>query len=427
MLSSKFEAKTPTLRFGRFTLDIPARALRYGARTVTMTAKEFDLLVILVQKHGRLVSKGDLVEQRWSDAMSDAAIFQAVYRLRRTLARYDRRNEYVATVPGRGYQFVAFVAMEEDEASPYDVSGSAFAAYSRAMFQFQHRTKESFSAAIVLFRRAIRLDPQFALAYVGLAHSHFCAGIERFEERESSRERALAACRTAIKIDPRCADAYAVLSEIYAFFDADVDRAQRTIEKALSLDRNSWRVRTAAFWAFLTANDVDRALREVSEALAVDPSSNHFTTLLGVGLYYKRHFDAAHARLIDAHLFKPADSMALFYDACALCCLGDYSGAQKRLAQRASLDRNVRADALEVYIEARRGKRDQARRLLEILWSRTPLDDVGIALALTAVGQLSQAADHACTAITSKQVGCYLIRLDPLLEPLRDYIWLRAP
>lgn len=424
MLGSEAEAKTPMLRFGGFTLDVAGRLLRYGARAVALTPKEFDLLAILVRRHGRLVSKADLVEQAWSDAMSDAAIFQAIYRLRRTLARYDRRSEYVATVPGRGYQFVATV-VEEDGATGYDVSGDAFAAYSRAMFQFQHRTRQSFSAAIALFRRAIRLDPQFALAYVGLAHSYLCAGMELFADQASSRERALEACRSALKIDPQCADAYAVLSEIHAFLDADVDSAQREIEKALSIDPRSWRVRTAAFWAFLTANDIRRALQYVSEALAADPSSNHFTTLLGVGLYYERRFDEAHARLIDAHLFKPADAMALFYDACTLCCLGDYGGAEARLAQRASLDRSVRVDALHVYVEAHRGNRDAALRLLQILWSQTPLDDVAIALALTAVGRESEAADHACAAIASKQTGSYLIRLDPLFEPLRDYMTVR--
>lgn len=415
----------PTLRFGRFTLDIASRTLRYDTQSVALTPKEFDLLVILVRGHGRLVSKSHLVEQAWSDAMSDAAIFQAVYRLRRTLARYDDGNEYVATVPGRGYQFVAPVEMEDEAPSSYDVSGHAFAAYSRAMFQFHHRTKASFSAAIALFRRAIRLDPRFALAYVGLAHSHLCASMQAYAEQTSSHEEALNACRMALEIDPRCADAYAVLSEIHAFFEADMEAAQRTIETAISLDRNSWRVRTAAFWAFLTANDIDRALRQVSEALASDPSSNHFTTLLGVGLYYKRRFDEAHARLIDAHLFKPADSMALFYDACALCCMDDFDGAKERFAQRASLDRNARVDALEIYIEARRGDREKALRLLEILWSQTPVDDVGIALALTAVGQISEAAVHARAALKSKLMGCYLIRLDPLFEPIRDYIALK--
>ncbi len=380
------------LRFGHFSLDVACRTLRYVTQTVTLTAKEFDLLVILVNLHGRIVSKGDLIEHAWSDAMSDAAMFQAVYRLRRTLARYDRGREFIVTVPSRGYQFVAPVVRDEGATSGYDVSGTAFAAYSRAMFQFQQRTAASFSAAIALFRRAMRLDPQFALAHVGLAHAHFCAGVELYAQKDFSREQALEACRTALEIDPRCADAYAVLGEIYAFFDADIDGAQRMIETALGLDRNSWRVRTAAFWAFLTENDIDLALHYVSEAVAADPSSSHFTTLLGVGLYYRRRFDEAHARLIDAHVFKPADSTALFYDACVLCCLGDYGGAEERLAQRVSLDTNVRVDALKVYVRARRGDRENALQLLDTLCSCTPP---------------------------------YLMQLDPLFEPLRDYICVK--
>src|SRR5579872_2261481 len=218
MRSSKAQARAPMLRFGHFTLDVACRMLRYGTQTVTLTPKEFDLLAILVNMRGRVVSKGDLIEHAWSDAMSDPAMFQAVYRLRRTLSRYDREREYIATVPSRGYQFVAPVVLEEHAASGYDVSGDAFAAYSRAMFQFQQRTAASLSAAIALFCRAMRLDPEFALAYVGLAHAHLCAGVELYAQKDVSCEQALEACRTALEIDPRCADAYAVLSEIHAFF-----------------------------------------------------------------------------------------------------------------------------------------------------------------------------------------------------------------
>jgi tetratricopeptide (TPR) repeat protein len=379
------------------------------------------LLAILVKMHGRRVSKADLANEGWSDEPSDAAVFQAVYRLRKTLARYDQRSEYVATVPNRGYQFVAPVT-EQALCAGYDVNGGAFAVYSRAMFQFQRGTKRSLSTAIALFRCALELDPQFALAYVGMAHAELCMGVELLADKTCCRERAFDACRNALNIDPLCADAYAIIAEIHAFFDADPDGAQQAIHKALCLNPSSSRVRTAAFWTFLTANDLTRALGYVSEALAADPSSNHFILLLGIGLYYQQRFDDAHARFIDANLFNPADAMTLFYDARTLCCLGDYSAAHKRLAQKSAADRNARVDALRAYVSAQRGEHETALRLLDGLSARMPRDDVALALGLTAVGRVAEAANHARAAIASKQTGCYVIGLDPLFEPVRHYM-----
>jgi tetratricopeptide (TPR) repeat protein len=233
----------------------------------------------------------------------------------------------------------------------------------------------------------------------------------------------LEACRNALKIDSRCAEAYAVIAEIHAFFDADSESAQQAIHKALCLNPSSSRVRAAAFWTFLTANDFKRALGYVSKALSDDPSSsNGFMLLLGVGLYYEQRFDDAHARFVDAHLFNPEDVMTLFYDACALCCLGDYVGAHKRLEQTTGLDRNPRVDALYAYVSAQRGERKTALRILDNLWALTRRDDVALALALMAIGRIGDAANHARAAMASKQTSCYVIQLDPLFERLRPYL-----
>ena len=410
--------RSQELHFGYFTLNIAQRTFAFRDRSVELRPKEFDLLAILVAMRGNVVSKSDLIKYAWSDAITDAAVFQAVYRLRQALAEYDPHTDYIATAPGRGYQFVATV-VEQDVAPDLDVSGDAFAAYSRAVYQYHYRTDESLSAAIRLFGRAIRLDPEFALAYVGLAHAYLCQGIQLFSDAGQCRDRALEACHTALKIDAQCADAYAILSEVHAFFEADTDAAQQAIFKALALDPQSWRVRTAAFWAFLTANHIERAIQYVAEALSRDPSSNHWTTLLGVGLYHQRRYDEAHARLIDAHLFKPADAMALYYDACVLCCLGDYGGAAQRLGQRASLDHDVRVNALQVYVCARSGNEQEALQLFESLRLQTPRDDVALALAALGLGRRDEGAEHARIALASKQIGSYLIPLDPLYEPLR--------
>lgn len=409
------------LRFGAFTLDVPARLLLHGAREVPLTPKELDVLVVLALLRGRLVPKDDLIAHAWAgEPITDSALFQTVYRLRRTLAQYDPHGEYVATLPGRGYQFVARVLPADVSARGLDVGGEAFTCYSRAMFQFHHRTQASLVEAVALFRRALRIDPHFVPAYVGLAHAHLCAGVALFCDHRYAYHRAQRACRYALALDPQCGDAYAILSEVHVFFENDCAAAERALYKALALAPHSTRVRTAAFWVFLQANDVEHALSYVRDALAADPASNHFTTLLGVGLYYARRYEAAHAHLIDAHSFRPADSMALFYDACALYFLGEYEGAARRLRRIEGNDREPRVAALRACIAAARGDTAAALHLVESLRASTRVDDVALALALTAAGEMDGAAEHARRAVQTKQTSCYLFVIDPLFDSLRE-------
>ncbi len=423
MLRSNIEPEPPAFRFGSFTLDIPSRTLLHGADAVPLTPKELDVLVALVSMRGRLVSKDDLIMQAWcAEAITDSALFQTVYRLRRTLTHYDSHREYIATVPGRGYQFVAPVEASDTSQRSLDVDGEVFSYYSRGMFEFQRRTQSSLATSIALFRRALRLDPRFAPAYVGLAHAHLCAGVALFADHAYCYQRALRACRAALAIDPHYGDAHAILGEVYVFFEGDVEKAQSTVRRALELAPHSPRVQTAAFWTFLTANDISQALEFVRDALVMDPSSNHFTTLLGVALYYARRFEEAHAHLMNAHLFRPADSMAVFYDACVLCFLGDYAGAERRFAQMDGVDRSTRVRALRAWIASRRNELRTAYDLIEQIAGASRTDDVALALALTAVNDLEKAAMHARRAAETKQTSCYLISLDPFFEPLAGYM-----
>ncbi len=95
------------MRFGGFELDVPSRTLRFGAAIVRMRPREFDLLVILARASGHLVTKEEIIRRVWSRReVSDAALTQCVYRLRRALAVHEPGVHHISAIPGRGYQFV---------------------------------------------------------------------------------------------------------------------------------------------------------------------------------------------------------------------------------------------------------------------------------------------------------------------------------
>lgn len=100
--------------FGEFTLDLDAGLLRRGAQEVTLRSKPFEVLVYLVEHHGRLVTKDALLEAVWPDAaVTDNSLAQCLLEIRRALG--DESQQLIRTIKRRGYMFAAPVTTSETE------------------------------------------------------------------------------------------------------------------------------------------------------------------------------------------------------------------------------------------------------------------------------------------------------------------------
>lgn len=94
--------------FGPFRLVPAARVLLREGQTVALTAKVFDLLVVLVENRGVLLERNFLMNMLWPDAIvEEGNLTQYVFVLRKALGSGHSGATYIATVPDRGYRFVA--------------------------------------------------------------------------------------------------------------------------------------------------------------------------------------------------------------------------------------------------------------------------------------------------------------------------------
>ncbi len=95
--------------FGDFTLDAQRRGLQRGGEEITLRAKSMDVLAYLVEHHGKLVTKAELMEAVWPDtAVTDNSLAQCLVEIRRALD--DDSQQLIRTVARRGYVFEAPVA-----------------------------------------------------------------------------------------------------------------------------------------------------------------------------------------------------------------------------------------------------------------------------------------------------------------------------
>src|ERR1700682_3562048 len=97
-------------KFGQFELDPEQRLLLREGRIIQLTPKAVDLLLALVASGGRVVSKEDLLQRVWPDSfVEEANLSHNIYKLREALGDNADGEQYIETLPRRGYRFVAAV------------------------------------------------------------------------------------------------------------------------------------------------------------------------------------------------------------------------------------------------------------------------------------------------------------------------------
>jgi TolB-like protein/DNA-binding winged helix-turn-helix (wHTH) protein/Tfp pilus assembly protein PilF len=97
-------------RFGEFELDVAAYELRRSDRAIRLERQPMDLLILLVQRRGQLVSRAEIVDRLWGkDVFVDVetGVHTAARKIRHALGDSAETPKYVETVPGKGYRFVA--------------------------------------------------------------------------------------------------------------------------------------------------------------------------------------------------------------------------------------------------------------------------------------------------------------------------------
>ena len=105
------------ISFGPFRLLAAQRLLLEGDKPVRLGSRAFDILAALVERAGEVVGKEELIARAWPQTFVEEANLKIqVSALRRALGDGQGGNRYIVTVPGRGYNFVAPVDLEEQPA-----------------------------------------------------------------------------------------------------------------------------------------------------------------------------------------------------------------------------------------------------------------------------------------------------------------------
>jgi DNA-binding winged helix-turn-helix (wHTH) protein len=149
------------LEFGPYRIDREERLLAKGNDVIPLPPKVFDTLLALVGSGGRILEKDKLLKTVWPDTfVEEGSLTRNISTLRKALGESPDDQKYIATVPKRGYRFVAPVVTREASGQLGNGLGNSAASFTREQPGTLARTR-TFTRLIVLPFRMLRPDSEF--------------------------------------------------------------------------------------------------------------------------------------------------------------------------------------------------------------------------------------------------------------------------
>ena len=184
--------------------------------------------------------------------------------------------------------------MEQMKANKqYTTNPEAYQAYLRGRFHWNKRTPEDFKKSIAYFQDAIAIDPNYAMAYTGLADAYALQTAYTSAIPREVMPKAKAAALKALELDDKLAEAHASLGQIVEYYDYDFTTAEKEFIRAVELNPN---YASAHQWYgehLSSLNRIDEAVREIRRALELDPMSAVINRVYGDVLADGRRYDEA--------------------------------------------------------------------------------------------------------------------------------------
>ena len=284
----------------------------------------------------------------------------------------------------------------------------------------RQRNAESDKQAIENFQHAIRLDPNYARAYAGMANAYHSLGTHSGLPRTED-EKAKEAIKKALELDGNLAEAYAVRGIINFAYEWDFAASEKDLTTAIELEPNN----DTAHWAYALlcaySGRFQEALAEIETAQAIVPGTGMYERDRGRILYYGRRYDEAIVQLRRSLELKPDLGSAWAWLGRSYEMKGDHSGAFETFMKIQRDPRRIEAFRT-AYATA--GWPGVKRRLLEFAkldeQERGSVNFYDVATLSAQLGETEEAFAYLNKTVEARRWEIAMLNIDPQLDPLRD-------
>jgi len=301
-------------------------------------------------------------------------------------------------------------------------NSEAYRLYLKGRHLFDRRTRDALERSIELYREAISLDPNFALAYTGIADAWASLSWNDFVPKATAFKESLSSVLAGLQIDDQIAESHISLGMVLWHFGTDWSRAETEFLRALELNPNYAEAchQYAHLLTFLDRKD--EAIRMMNRAVEMEPVSRIMYSCCGQILYFAGRYDDAIARLETAVELDPANTGPYSWLGMVHIRRQDWEAAEKAL--QLGIDAGTflpRSTGALGYCYGIQGRRDEALSQLDrlqALSAETPVDPcfeawihTGLGDTETAIATLRRAFDQDANWLVSLQVDPFFAEL----------------
>jgi TolB-like protein/Flp pilus assembly protein TadD len=297
----------------------------------------------------------------------------------------------------------------------------AYELYLKGRFFWNKRTSVDLPRSVEFYNQAIAKDPNYALAYAGLADCYVLYPDYGVGAPAESYAKAKEMAMKALSLEPTLASPHAALGMIYTNFDRDFSKAIAEFDRAIELDPN---YATAYQWkntALVALGEFDRAIAGSRKAIALDPLSLIVNADLVFNYIYAHRFDEALTQSHKTLEIDPNFHVVRGYLGFSLQCKGQLADALPEYRAAAALTDEPFSWGLLGQACARAGLRGEAQQILARLESESRSRFVtgwSIAVIRLALGDKDGALAALETGLEQKASEILPLKYDPLFDDL---------
>jgi eukaryotic-like serine/threonine-protein kinase len=308
-------------------------------------------------------------------------------------------------------------------AKRYTDNPQAYQLYLKGKYHSSKFTKEGLVKGIEYFHRAIALDPNYALAYEGVAY-YYVTFEDLLLPSRDAMPKAREAAEKAVELDSDLPEAHTALGIVHFFYDWNWPAAERDLNRAIELNATHAPAHEFYGWYLVALGRADEGIAENQRAQELDPLSVEINLILGQSLYFARRYDEAIEQLRKTLELDPNFWIAHTFLGCAYEQKGELSAATTEFQEAMRLADDLPWTVAELArAHALGAKRPEAQKLLAQLVAQYQSSDIGaynVAMIFAGLGERDRAFQWLEKAYEDRTWFLADLKVDPEADGLRS-------
>ena len=279
------------------------------------------------------------------------------------------------------------------------------------------------SQALNFFNEAVKIEPLYALAYIGIGTVYVSMHNHNIIDRETAYFEANKALNTAFDLNDELSEAYILKGSTELMFDWNFIKAERSFDQAIKFNSNN---PNAYHWKSMVCMGLSKFGEAISlEECAVkfDPTTGRFSDNLTRIFYFSGNFDKSIVHANEMLEFNENNLVSHLFKSLSYIAIGEADLALQSINKFVELRKNPESLLMQACVCALAKKGKLAKEILINVvrsYPKSEIDEANIALVYAGLNDFDNAFEHLYKAFEEKSAGLMFFPVDHRYQALRD-------